>query len=316
MQTIQIIFAPGTFGNLLRWTLDRFSPDTKFKHIDDPWDNDHRVHSLDKMLYSEKFVRGHQVEHKDISTTWSNQNWCGDPSADKIVINFRLDDFLFQERCGFWRSPGMETPEGQHKTTIFWGDQSFIEKTFGSGTNKSSKAVAKELFKIQFHDHEKHTWWNNMKKFMADKNYYQFPVYALWNTEQFIHELENVSDRLSLGLVIDKDIVSKIVEKISKSYPVITKDRARDVLEAIEKNINIDCSEMDIVEQAWLETVLEKKHDCIVFPYGTNWFKDTDQIKEFLDTYPSYLKHMNPRLPWHNNNRNPFYLTGKIDDPK
>ena len=73
---------------------------------------------------------------------------------------------------------------------------------------------------------------------------------------------------------------------------------------------------MDIVEQAWLETVLEKKHDCIVFPYGTNWFKDTDQIKEFLDTYPSYLKHMNPRLPWYNNNRNPFYLTGKIDDPK
>ena len=34
---------------------------------------------------------------------------------------------------------------------------------------------------------------------------------------------------------------------------------------------------------------------------------------DFLSTYPKYLRHMNPRLPWYNNLKNPFYLTGKID---
>ena len=64
--------------------------------------------------------------------------------------------------------------------------------------------------------------------------------------------------------------------------------------------------------QAWIEVLLEKEHDSVLFPFGTNWFSTTKQINEFLDRYPSYLKHMNPRLPWYNNIKNPFYLTGKI----
>jgi hypothetical protein len=94
---------------------------------------------------------------------------------------------------------------------------------------------------------------------------------------------------------------------------VVTKDRAHQVLDAIESKNNMECNELDIIEQAYIEAELEKIHDCVIFPYGVNWFKDTDQINEFIDTYPTYLKHMNPRLPWYNNIKNPFYLKGKID---
>ena len=73
---------------------------------------------------------------------------------------------------------------------------------------------------------------------------------------------------------------------------------------------------LDIIEQAWIETMLEKQYDNIIFPYGNNWFKNTKQIIDFLETYPTYLKHMNPRLPWYNNIKNPFYLTGQIDESK
>jgi len=305
-QKTQVVYATGTFGHLLRWMLDRFSPDTKFKHIDVPWDKHDRVHSQKKELYNNKFLRGHQVEGRPDSP---------DYSADLVIINYKPTDLLFVERCGFYRNIGMETEQGRHDAIINRADKTFLLKTFGSQKNKC-KSLAKELYKIQFHDHENHIWWASMQKFIQDNNHYQFPINALLNTEQFINELENISARLSLGLVVDEDIVSAIVEKINQSYPVITRQRAHDVLQAIDENVNMDCSEMDIVEQAWLETVLEKKHDSIIFPYGSNWFKDTDQIREFLDTYPTYLKHMNPRLPWYNNIRNPFYLTGKIDEPK
>ena len=43
---IQIIYAPGTFGNCVRWMFDRFTMGSKFKDIHSPWDEDGRAHSF------------------------------------------------------------------------------------------------------------------------------------------------------------------------------------------------------------------------------------------------------------------------------
>jgi hypothetical protein len=316
-KSIQIIYGPGTFGNLLRWVLDRFSPDTKLG--DSPWDKDNRVHENYSALWNPKFSNAHQLPYKpgvdydkSKDPSLGVQFYSVDPSADKIIINHE-GNFLFQERCHFWRSPGRDTPEGQYKYFISLADQSFVEKTFGTNS-KSSKYVAKELFKIQFHDWKNNKWWNAMTEYSKNETHYQFPITALWNLNQFVYELENISKKYSLGLSIDKDILSRIVGKIDRTYPVCTRTRAIDVLKAVQKNENIDCADFDIVEQAWLEVVLEKEHDSVLFPYGTGWYENSKQIREFLDTYPNYLKHMNPRLPWYNNLKNPFHLTGKINE--
>ena len=305
---IQIIYAPGTFGNLLRWILDRFSPDCRFQHINDPWDENNRVHVRhEKELYNKKFIRSHQVRDKGGSEP--------DPDAEKIIITFDKDELLFVERCGFYRNPGNENEQGRYQSIISASTNNLL-KLFNYYSNTSSMMVAKELCKIQLHDHEHHTWWNSMFKFMADSKYLHFKIDAFFNKELFVSQLEKIDKRFKLDLQIDKNIIDNIVNKISQMYVVQTRDRAEKVLDAIKNKENIDCSQLDILEQAWIEVILEKQHDSLIFPYGTNWFENTDQINEFLDTYPSYLKHMNPRLPWYNNIKNPFYLTGKIDEPK
>ena len=59
---LQIIFAPGTYGHCLRWLLDRFSPETKFKNIDSPWHQNGSVHyTFPDDMYSSKFCLGHQL---------------------------------------------------------------------------------------------------------------------------------------------------------------------------------------------------------------------------------------------------------------
>ena len=302
--TIQVIYVPGTFGNCVRWMFDRFTKGSNFEGIDSPWDKHDRAHgSADK--FSERFKRGHQLNGRENSP---------DPKADKIVISFDPTDLLFVERCGFYRVPGRENEKDRYKDIIDLADASFVKESFGSVL--SSKTVAKELLKIQFHNIEKHLWWNSMKKFITDKNYYQFDMYSLWDHDRLKNELTKVSERYKLHFNIDEKVIHNVVEKIKKSYPVMTRKRAHQVLDAIGSNNNIDCNDLDIVEQAYIEAELEKIYDCVIFPYGLNWFKDTNSIREFLDTYPTYLKHMNPRLPWYNNIKNPFYLTGRIDEPK
>ena len=306
MSKIQIVYHPGTYGRLLRWLLDRFSPDCKFKHINDPWDKDNRVHG--KFEYNQRFITGHQIKiNRDESSI--------DPEASKIIINFNLDDLLFVERCGFYRNPKNYTEQARYKCIINSTDIKIL-KLFNINKDKIHKSVAKEIYKIQLHDHENHRYWNEMTKYMKNNNHYQFSIYALWNKENFIKELKAISNKFSLDLNINEAIISNITEKISKMYPISTRYRAKNILKAIKENTNIECNELDILEQAWIEVILEKQHDSIIFPYGTNWFKNTNQINEFLNTYPSYLKHMNPRLPWYNNIKNPFYWGALTEEQK
>lgn len=302
---IQIIYAPGTFGRCVRWMFDRFSAGSKFKDMYSPWDADDRVHGFIEDDFSTKFKRGHQLAGRHNSP---------DPDSYKLVLCFEPKDLIFVERCGFYRNPGFENEKSRYANIIGQAETSFVKETFGDVTD--NKSVAKELFKIQFHDMTNHAWWNSMNEFMTDEDHYHFDLYSLWDQALLNTELMKASDRYELDLEIDQKVIHNVVEKIKKAYPVQTKDRAHQVLDAIESNDNISCGELDILEQAYIEAELEKKHDCIIFPYGASWFKDTSHINEFIDTYPTYLKHMNPRLPWYKNIRNPFYLSGRIDKSK
>ncbi len=302
---IQIIYAPGTFGNTLRWMFDRFTKGSKLKAFDSPWDKDGRAHGFfDKSIFNNKYMRGHQLNDRSDSPN---------PNAEQVVLSFDSIDLPFIVRCGFYRNPGNENDESRYKGIIALADQSFVTKTFG---NAPMKAVAKELLKIQFHDMSNQKWWTAIKELISNSNYYQFNMYALWNEHMLTKELTSVSERYKLDFEIDQKVIRNVVQNIKNTHVVITKNRVKQVLDAIMAQENMSCEGLDIVEQAFVESELEKIHDGVLFPYGYNWFKNTEQINEFLNTYPTYLKHMNPRLPWYNNIANPFYLTGQIDKSK
>ena len=305
---IQVIYAPGTFGNCVRWMFDRFTSNSKFTAMESPWDDTDRAHGFfGSYAFNERFKRSHQIDDENSKSVL-------DPSAYKVIISYDTNDLLFVERCGYYRNPGFENEKKRYDSIIGSADASFVKETFGSVI--SSKSVAKELLKIQFHDIENHQWWNSMKKLISNEDHHQFDLYSLWDHDRLKIELLKVSEKYTLNLNIDENVINNVVEKIKKSYPVITRKRAHHVLDAVNSKINIDCDDLDIMEQAYIEVELEKINDCVIFPYGTNWFADTKSIMNFLDTYPRYLKHMNPRLPWYNNIKNPFYLTGKIDENK
>ena len=317
MQTkIQILYHAGTFGNLFRFLLDRSLPDSKLKTktITDIFTKKNNLHGI--FEWSDKFSNSHQVLLKDYPhllekhPEYKKETKQIDPVAEKILITFNKTDEIFAHRCEYYRVPVLlNNVKNKIEEIILQAEQKFIFESFNNA--KPSEMVAKEIKKIEFHADE-HIWIKEYRKLKQDESIYQFNIRNLFNHSTLIEELYKISKYFNLKLEIDKNFLKNIVDKIITIEPVSTIDRCNQVLEAIDNKKNIPCEGLDIIEQAWIEVLLEKKYDSLLFPFGTNWFSTTNQINEFIDRYPSYLKHMNPRLPWHNNTKNPFYLTGKI----
>ena len=302
------------FGNLIRFVLDRSLPDSRLKNVIDPFTKEKNVHQ--RFEYNAIFSNSHQVNFEDYKFLKENYPWIErdtkrpDPDARKIVVSFDRKDEIFAHRCGFYRNPQIEENISNTNAIVYNADKKFVEETFNQ--TSPSTMIAKELKKIEFHD-SNNIWIKEYEKLLNKKDFYYFNIRNLLDSKTLEEEIVKISNFFNLQLIPDTPWLKFIVGKVQKITPVDTIDRCNDVYTAIMKKQNMDCADLDIIEQAWIETQLEKNHDNLLFPYGTSWFKNTDQINEFLNTYPSYLKHMNPRLPWYNDIKNPFYLAGKID---
>ena len=317
---IQIIYHPGLFGNLIRFILDRSLPDSRLKNIKDPFDlrKTKTLHDV-RFEYSDKFTNSHQLDfhnsnflHSPAMKPLVGETRKPEPDYRKIIVTFDEKDEIFVHRACFYRS----APEAINPLdwTIIRADQKFVEETFGKNT-QSKKMVAKELLKIEFHAME-NVFMQEHKKFIEENNHYHFNIRNLFDVDKLINEIKNVAGHFNIKLDIDKEWLVFITDHLRKVKPVDTMDRCSNVYDAIINKKLMNCGDLDILEQAWIETHLEKDHDCPLFPYGTRWFNNTDEVNEFIDSFPTYLQHMNPRLPWHNNRRNPFYLKGKLDDTR
>ena len=229
-KSIQVIYAGGTFGNTVRWLLDRFSQDTKFKDIDSPWNKDNRAHGISD--YNPRFIDpGHQRNEADAPSP--------DPNANKIVVSYSKDDLAFIERCGFYRNPGWENEKDRYKNIIALADSDFVKETFGD--NNTSKAIAKELTKINFHNPEKHKWWNSMNDSINDEQNTKFNFHALWNEEMLASELTKISKQYNLNLKIEENVIDNVVNKIRSMDVIKTRDRAKQTLDAIIGKNNMIC---------------------------------------------------------------------------
>lgn len=310
---IQILYHGGMFGNLFRFLLDYSLPDSKLKTrtITDIFTKENNLHQT--FEWSNKFSNSHQLSfnnYPDLLERYpqlKRDTRQPDPNAEKILITFDETDEIFAHRCGYYRNPPLSSDSIED--IILLANQEFVIESFNN--SKPSKMVAKEIKKIEFHDN-KNLWLKEYQKLKQNSSIYQFNIRYLFNNDILVEELYKISKYFNLKLEIDENFLKNIVNKIINIEPVPTINRCNQVLEAVNNKKNIPCEDLDILEQAWIEVLLEKKHNSLLFPFGTNWFSNTNQINEFIDRYPSYLKHMNPRLPWYNNIKNPFYLTGKI----
>jgi len=275
---IQLLYFPGTFGNCIQWCVEKFLPGSKITS-NIPWDENGRIHQED-WPYHKLFQLCHHV-HTPGGVAY-------DRNKPIVVVTFEENHFLLAERLYYHRV----ILENKNEF-LKYKDHVWLKETFGPNYDKSD-AVIKEIYKLFFHQ-KKNEWWDAMKAHMSDTKHFQFPLYSLLDVNKLEKSLVSLSNTFNLGLKIDRNVLGSIVSHVKSTKQISTLDRADTVLNAIKTNNHMVCKDLDLLEQAWIETKLENQQ--LLFPYGVQWFHDTQQIIEFIRTYPLYLKR-DHNLPW------------------
>lgn len=302
---VNIAFQGGTHGNYLRFIVDKFSGLTP-NLSGFPFTKNGTSHK--KLKYSDKIIQYHPKK---------NYPYFINVDDPHILITVDETDLLLLERFVTKRAGDFKIDTNSDVIKL---DPVFLEyfpweenfkKYYNSDITKNytvNKFVLRDCYKLSFLDPKKSGFIvkDKILKQNQPKNTFLFPVSHFWNIDKFFSTLEQVDKRFNLHINInDKKVHDQFLNNLQC---LDTKDRVSIVIESIKNNKNIDISNLDTVEQAYISAWIEKNYKFVQVPLCNSFFKTTGEIIQWLENYPEHYKAMNPNLPMFNDIPNPFHL--------
>ena len=107
-----------------------------------------------------------------------------------------------------------------------------------------------------------------------------FPLGNFWDKEQFKDTLAQADKELDLGLDLSDLQVHDIF--LTKLHHISTRHRALDIIQAMQNKTDMDISNIDTVEQAYLSAWIEDNNKFVVVPQSNSFFKSTSEIMRWL----------------------------------
>jgi len=145
---------------------------------------------------------------------------------------------------------------------------------------------------------------------MVLRNYFLFLMYTyfnhgIWTSKQY---LENFPSSLKVKQLLQYNEIKSFLDNffqknmdfkeihqvfLQKNNVLSTIEKERQIIEAVENNVNLVITGLDVITEASILYRLEKKYFDIPFNLGNNFFTNTKEIKDYIDHFPVYLKKPN-----------------------
>ena len=300
---LNIVYQGGTHGHFLRFYIDKHSKlspaieGTPFTEIG----TSHNDSKCSNMVYEY-----HPVEHTHYKNT----------DEPHILITVDEQDLLILERSVTIRAGNFDIDTNLDQirvdkrfANLFTWSKKFSE-LYGIDADKESipRFLMRDFYKMSFLDVKKSGYIELDKKLKNSKpaNCFELPVSHFWNKDKLLETLNDINNKFNLSLDFSD---TSIIDEFQQRMPVLkTRNRANNIIDSIINKQDIDISNIDTVEQAYISAWIEKNNDYVVTPLSNYFFTTTGEILEWLAKYPQHYKAMNPNLPKFNGIPNPYYL--------
>ena len=322
---LQIIFMAGTFGNFLKFFLEKFStlsPDL----AGDPFTDTGTSHTPDlrrDVKWSGTFHKAHLHE-------WYDENLQDGREQVPIcaILPSSSKDYLYLKKAHWYRagdsqiSPDWlwQKPIGEMPTELKPICEQILslyqvkEKAFYSWI---PKFIVRDFYKKEFLaplDQTENFLF--VKQFRSDKLFKDhetifIDLEAFFRWETFQENIKKLDE--NFGLQIDWSRSSEMQKLFQKGYDLDTiRQECNLAQEALnDPKADLPLNDLDVSVEAYIYAEMEKKNDFVQMPLTNRFFRDTAEMNQFIEFYPNHYKAMNPNMPKFNGIANPFYLDHK-----
>ena len=300
---LNVVFHGGTFGNFLRYFLDRFS--TKSPDIvNEPFTDLGTSHSTDKIKFSGLFQRYHSIFIND------NVGQVGLPIC--VPCPTTKKHFLYLKKSQWSRANDRDiSPDDLWKKAIGEMKENLpdaldeIIKLYSISEDAYyswiPKFIIRDWYKLEFlHDLEdthNYRWFHEFRthKFFEEQKVYHLDLEAFFNWDDFMKEITELDRMFLLHLDFNRQGEMKALFDKGLELDSIRQEciMAESVLEhGAEESFN----DLDVATEGFIYAELEKRHPEIQMPLTNRFFRDSEEIRQFLEHFPNWYRRTNPNL--------------------
>ena len=317
---LNIVFQGGTFGNFLKFFLDKFSklsPDIKSL----PFTGTGTSHTLKKEHFSGLIQKYH--------LHFINDNVGETDLPVCVILPNTAPDFLYLKssqwyRAGDWK----DLPDHLWNKKILENKESRFNRAVDNICSLYDisledeyipKFIVRDWYKLEFLEDmtttHNYQWFEAFKNhsFLADQKTHHFPLESFFDFDIFINNIKQLDSEFEIKL--DFDRISEMQDVFMQGYNLDIHRQQTNLVTGIIDNLlsneNMLIPEMDVSFEGFLYAYIEKTYPFVITPLTNYFFKDTDEIRSYVKNYPEHYKAMNPLMPTFNNIPNPFYLYKK-----
>jgi len=302
---LNIVFAGGTFGNFLKWFLDKFSKKTPEISLT-PFNDIGTSHSLSKVSYSGLIQRYH--------ASFINDNKDETQLPICLILPSTKKHYLYLKKAQWFRvgdkkiSPDdlWSKPIGDLKDS---GLKSQVENIIKLHNIKETayftwipKFVVRDWYKLEFlqplEDTYVYKWFQKLKNhsFFENQNIYFLDLETFFSWESFLSELKKLDYHFGIDIDFDRQNEMKDIFDKGLGLDSIRQD-ANLVTNILDNQSDASLEGLDVSMQAYIYAEIEKQHPGIMAPLTNRFFRDGDEIRQFIEYYPNWYRQKNPNLP-------------------
>jgi hypothetical protein len=175
------------------------------------------------------------------------------------------------------------------------------------------KFIVRDWYKLEFlrnlEDTYNYQWFEAFKghEFFKGQRVFELDLGAFFDWETFIENITGLNDMFDLSLDFDQQAEMKEIFNKGLSLDVVRQECnvAEDIL---ERGLDTDLRRLDVATEAFIYAEMERKNDFIQMPLTNRFFRDTEEMHQFVEYYPNHYKAMNPNMPKFNGIPNPYHL--------
>jgi len=301
---LNIVFAGGTFGNFLKFFLDKFS--TKTPNITgEPFTELGTSHKIGKEKYSGLIQRYHSSFIND------NQGQTGLPVC--LIVPSTEKHYLYLKQAQWYRADDRK-----------WSTDNLWKKAVGempvevrakaleiiklydikdhAHFSWLPKFVVRDWYKLDFlkdvEDTQNGEWFEAFKdeQFFTHQETYPLDLETFFDWQTFMKNITELNDRF--GLALDFDRQAEMKEMFDRGLALDDLRQKCNLAEVVveKDDSDIEFKNLDVATEGFIYAGIEKKNPFIQMPLTNRFFRDTDEIRQFISYFPNWYRRSNPNI--------------------